>query len=468
MSTGMRTHATTWALLGLLAVGALVLPVASASPTPGFTPPNPGNPPQMWAYGGSNGASATGSASGWGLSGNWSYTTSVHGFLGWNVVFTQTNTSSTAFTLQEQRALKAAVYVSASCTQGCGPSGASANLTAVLWESENAFANLTTTGTVYVNGSAVPAVAVVNAQSSVAGNLTATATWSTSTNSGNAYLSAAATANAQVSFNPALGLFPLNATPGMVWNSSSTYTAAGSYDLACHYDYQTSLGASAAGTCGASGSLSGSGPVVIAGADAGRVYVNGQTTQQLAWHVGRGPFRFADGAILLPASADLSGGAATTAAAGPVGAGAGTLSTDEVDYTASGSHVGLLAAHSTLTSSAAGGVPVGSAKGVSEMTEASSPGSYGAQAQPESVSQAQASNACLLGSCGPSSGPASGLLGLTTREMALLGAVVVIALIGAIIWVSRRATPPKPPVQSPAPQPVPGNYSGSYPGRPPA
>lgn len=452
-----RLRGTTWGLLALLTVG-LALPLAAAMPAMGMTAPNPNNPPQQWAYGGSTGATATNTVSGWGPGGNWSYTTTAHGFLAWNVIFTQTNTSTTTFTLQEQRSLKAAVYVQATCSQGCGSSGASANLTATAWETDNAFANLTTQGTVYVNGTTpTQAVAVENAQSSVQGNATAVASWQTSSNSGNAYLSAAASAQAQVVFTPALGLFPMNPTPGMLWNASSTYAATGSYDVSCHYDYQGSLGLKAAGSCGASGSLSSSGPVSVSGADYGRVLVNGQTTERLAWGLKGAPFRFVDGGILVPASSDLLAGAGvgTTTSAGPAAASVGALGTTEVDYTSSGSHMGLLAAKSTLTSSAAGSVPVGSVSQASGAQGASSsPGVYAAQAQPETVSQAQSSDACIIqGHCGTATASPSGFLGLSLVMVAGLAVLAVIVVGLVVLWTRspRRPTPPASSTSSSGP-----------------
>lgn len=454
MSNRANGHrGTILALAGLLAVGAFLLPLASASPIGAISAPNPNAPPQQWAYGGSYGATSTGSASGWGTTGNWSYTTSVHGFLGWNVVFTQTNTSSTTFTLQEQRTVLAEVYVQA-CSPTCTNPTASANLTSVAWEVDNAFANFTTQGTVYVNGTGMtlgtptPALAIVNAQGDVRGNATSTASWTTATNSGSAYLSAAAEAQASVVFSPSLGLVPMNPSPGMWWNSSSAYTSSGSYNVACHYDYQGPI-VKTAGTCGSSGSLTGSGTVALSGADLGRTTVGGYLADRLSLALAGAHFRFVDGAILVPASADLMAGAGTTASAGPAGTGVGALGTTEVDFSAGGSHLGLVAAKAQLTSSAASTVPVGDTT-----SSGSSPVAYSAQAQPESVSQAQASNACLMGSCAASSSGAKLPFGLSA--VVLVAGVAVIALVGALIYVHRRPKAPtsvQPYSAAPAPTP---------------
>lgn len=464
--TSRLGRTTTLALLGLLAIGVL-LPVASASPVAAYTAPNPSAPPQQWAYGGAWGATSSSSASGWGPSGNYSYTTSVHAFLGWNVIFTQTNTSSTSFELQEQRTIVSSVDIQA-CAPSCSSPKVSGNLTANGWEVDNGFANFTTAGTVYVNGTTpTAAYAIENAQSTVSGNVTGVATWQDSQVSatpGSAYLSVAASASGQVQFSPALGLVPLNPVAGSWWNSSSTYAASGSYDVACHYEYAGILGVSLAGSCGSTGSLSGTGTVNLAGADLGHYTLGGGLTHIVTLALTGGHFRFVDGALLVPASADLFGGAATNAQAGPVGAGVGTIATSNVDFEAGGSHLGFLGAKAQLTSSTAGTLPSNGAA-VSPMVQsqalpsAAAP-TYAAQAEPETPSQATASDTCLLGgACAASTTPASGSPIASHGMLLLVGLVAVgaLALVGAVIYIARR--PRQPSLLSAATPPAPSSSS---------
>ncbi len=470
MTTRARLNRGTWlAIFGVLAFG-LMMPVAAATPAPAFHQPNPNNPPQVWAWGATfvkNGqGTLSGNGSGPGGTSSWSLTYTIHAFLSWNVILTQTNTSTTSFSLQGQRVMAASYFLSASGSNG--PESGQLNVTAQGWETDNGFANFTTTGTVLLNGTTpVAALAVENANGNTAGNFTAISTAQLSgpqSGSFSGYASAAAEAQASLAFQPPLGLFPLNVTSGAWWTSTSNYTAQGTYSVACHYGYSASGAggtSGAGGNCGSSGSASGSGSVTVYGADHDLdTGFPGQTFHKVTLGFSAGfQFELRDGLLFVPSQANLY-----ASATGPAGGSTGAptdgaqVSLNYLDVSAHATHAPVVATNAQFSPrvGATMGVgllaPSGSFGALASPSAVSAPAglsAYAVQAQPESPSQAQSNNACLLSGCA-----AAGKSGIFSPLVALLvvGAAVAVVVGAVMVERSRR---PKMPV-------------GGYSSRPPA
>ncbi len=455
-----------WPIVGLLCVALLMPLSAAAAPSPGFSPPNPADPAQSWAWGAVFAKTDTGALSGTTQNGvPWSLSYTLHAFLAWNVILTQTNLSTTAFELSGQRVVVESYFLSAQGSQG--PTTAQLNVSVQGWEQDHEFSNFTTNGSVLLNGTTpVPALAIENGHSRVEGNLTASESVALSgaqTASFNGYASGAVSADTTVSFTPALNLMPLTPVSGGQWNSSSVYLAQGTYSNACHwaFDGRTVLGAtsSGSGSCGGSGTVYADTTVWLAGTDEGVSYLTGYGHYHIVGLSLPGDFAFHlyDGLFMVPTSVDLLGGGGAalggTNAANSDGTEAFTAFVDVDPHTG---HVGVVAANTrfgpqvgtatnlpfALSSSRGSGNPGAlSPAAASSLGPAGASGlpTYGIQGHPESVAEAQANNACLLdpGSC---LSPTSGHTMLLLLVVVVAAAAVVVAVV-----VARRGGGPKPP-----------------------
>ena len=297
------------ALVAVLLVPGLVAP-ASASPAP-----LNGATSQQWAYGAQKWVNVTEDFA------NATYT--AHAFFGWNVVFTATNTSATTVALEAQRTMVGDYYASL-CSPNCASPTAQGNLSITGWEKDTGFANLTTAADVFESGTAVPAVGLINDSARVSGNISESvwlkAQKGATTLTASTELFIAGSAQTSVSFSPALGLVPLNATTGSTWNSSANVTAAGSWSANADWYHTSVLGATSSGSFNPSGSVSGTGTVALQGADLGNVTLaNGASVRVIAlsWI---GPFDCEDGVILVPHAFNLFGSAAHPWASAELGA----------------------------------------------------------------------------------------------------------------------------------------------------
>ena len=448
----MRMSGVSLASLSLLTavlVLSLAVPTASAAPTattaPGTT---------SWAYGGSVGDTV----SAVGLNGSYS----AHYYFAWKVIITETNTSSTTFQLEAQRTMAAAFYAEGALSSGA----AQANLTVTAWQIETGFANFTSTGTVTTigpNSTSVPAVAMLDENAWGSGNITGilTATWTslTGSHSGEIYSSVAAQANAQITFQPGLGLFPLQPYPGESWTSSSAYSATGQYTVAWHIYGTAPWGTSSATGGGTPVSVQTSGNATLYGVDYGTITFGGDTAAVIGIAVSGNGFNFDDheGILLLPSVGDLYGGnISSTGATGMPGT--ATFGTDRIDVSLGSIHSGgIVAARSTYGSSSVfGNTPTSSSQGVSYAAGTTSPATI--QGNPMPVSQAE--QWCLV-SC-PASPNHNGALIVVVLVVA---AVAVFAIVGLAMVTGRKVRPH--PVnnttyaQNPA---APGQQS--YPGAP--
>src|SRR5271155_4892871 len=151
----------TWAVVGVAVLAMLVLPglvsTASASPVPLGSSSS-----QQWAYGAQKWVNESFVTS------NGTYASEA--YFGWQVIFTATNTSSTAVQLEAQRTMGGS-FSAQFCSPTCASATAQGTLSIAGHETDTGFANLTTGASVDENGSAVPAVGLLNTHSQSNGNI---------------------------------------------------------------------------------------------------------------------------------------------------------------------------------------------------------------------------------------------------------------------------------------------------------
>lgn len=447
--------------------------------------PTAGSGTVQWAYAGSSAQTSTGNIA----FGNSSIQYQIHSFYAWSVIYTQTNVTSSTFMLEGQRTMVEQYYMQL-CSPNCQSPVIKGNSTLSGWETDTAFVNLTSAGTIFVNGTTpVPAYALINASSASASNMTGTRTWQDSASppgtvspggpvsignapalgSGSSYATEASQGSLSVAFTPPLGLVPLTPVANEVWNSSSNYTASGAWVFSFHQEG----GGFPANSGNHSGALNKTGNVTLYGQDWGQTRLN---TGQLAWVQSialRGPFRLWDGVFLIPAPAALwatgglatsSGGATTVPPASGTSAGSSgrapvappielSVATGAIDEDLISGHLGFIAALSAFAPSdfsisppATTPAPVtppgpvvsvpienstGASAAFSTAETVADPGSGTVQAQPVSVSTAQAlDHEWLTG--GPSS------LSLPPLVIAGVGLLSVVAFLLAVTEVRRR------------------------------
>ncbi len=436
----------------VLLMGLAVIPMGSAA-TPSNAPTGP-----SWAYGGSSAFNESGTFT----TGNGTTIAfAIHAYFAWAVVYNQTNTSATTYEIQGERAASQHIYIEF-CYPTCAAPRQSVNMTAIGWEKDAATANFTETGTVYVNGTATPAIALLNEQIATAENVTTSRTSSSNPNS-DGYASVALSTNGALSFQPALGLYPAAPVTGEVWNSTSNY--AGDVAWTGSYHVHTPMMGTQSGSL--NNNLTKSGVVELFGADHGNQTLrNGQVVRAVAIHL-LAPFRFADGWFLLPGGADMFSGQEFPwmMAFGPM---VGSMDTGNVDVARGTGHFGMVAATTAVTPE---GTPP-SAMGPSGPMAASSvpaqtsysPGTV--QGQPMSVASAETLIGSILSA--PTAGHTSSTWGGLGRLVLLVGVVAVAIGVVAYVGVSQRT--PRRPAEStgnPYRQAV-TPMGGQVPPRPPA
>jgi len=451
----MKGYGRTLGTIGILgaAVAVILLVPGLVAPASASPAPLAGSNSQQWAYGTQKWVNVT--------EGFPNATYSAHAFFGWNVVFTETNTSATTVQLEAQRTMVTDYYASL-CSPTCSSPTSQGNLSITAWEKDTGFANLTTTATVYESGSAVPAVGLANASTRAAGNISESywlkAQHMGTTITASMELFVAGSSHAAVSFAPALGLIPLNVTTGDTWNSSSAFNASGGWSVTANWYHTSVLGVTSSGSYNPSGTVQASGTVALAGADLASITLaNGATVPVIAltWV---GPFDDVDGVILVPHAFNLFGTASQDWSGSALGA--TTVSTSNLDIAVDSFHHPRFVA-----ASASFGSTDSSLSTESSTTTGPAPASVSTpqtvlQAQPESVAQAQSNANCQLGQCGPAASAAAG---------APIGLVLVIGLIAALVvgsvsvteyrvWARRRADRGSSGLASPI-RPVNPSYS---------
>jgi hypothetical protein len=445
MNAKRATRAGAWVLPVALLVAFLAAPslggVASATPV---VASGSGNTTQ-WAYGAQENVSFTVTTNG--------STFTVNGEFGYAVIFTRTNTSNSTYMLESQRT-EAFNFTADFCSNVCGTApSVLVDLSVKAYEQDTGFANVTTQGTVYENGTAVPAVALQDVSSQVRAalseNLAATAYAAkgtfTASQSFNANLSDAAS----VQFSPALGLLPYAPAPstGSVWNASAAYTIMGSASGAWSARSVGFLGVLRTSSGDISGSDNASGTVNVYGHDLGTITLrDGRTLPVIALNI-VGPFSVREGTIWVPTSGDLwaqTQGRLQAFALASIGS-----STDRLDvaYGAQG-HLELGASSTgfTPTPGAATATATGGPAGVtvaSQVPPGPSPAGAEVQAQPETVAQAESASNCMVNGCGATGSTGSPLGAHIALLVGIAGVAAIAALLAALV-VSRRRAPRTP------------------------
>jgi len=435
----------TWAAIGMAALlGLAVVPafasafspsiassVAAAS-TPAGCPPGStttggqsgGHPDTQWAYGGEG-------YSIWSFSFH-NVTFSYNSTFGWTVIFTVVTNSTTGVTmLEEQRTLGITVWANFTTPR------VTASYLYHAYESDGAFANATNHSTVYVNGSPVAALGLLNASVAACSTVHQAISVANETVTRNGNLDVNGSAAASVSFSPSLGLIPLNLSGVEQWNSSSTATTAASWNVT--YAYQQLNGSS--GTGSRTGSLGGTYPVSLTGYqfEARHAFWD-QKPRTGVILILQGPFNCYDGFILLPRDFDFFG----TAVQGysPYGFGTASISGENLYVSRGPGGLGVTAADQSF---AAVNTGMNGFMGPSTMVSSDAFNSPSATVygQPMPVSEALAidhsltANPTLVTHTAPSH--ISTVFGSGSGLVAVVAGAVIVAIVGvvtALVWTS--------------------------------
>jgi hypothetical protein len=423
----MRTlTAVVAALMMTLIIPALALP-ASATPVAVAGAPSPAT---QWAYGAEKWVNVTITLP------NASY--SAQAFFGWHVVFSATNTSNSTVELEVQRAMLA-TYHATLCAPNCTHPTVQGNLSVKGWEKNAAFVNLSTNAVVYENGTAAPALGILNASAQTGGNLTESMALTTTTIAGthtaSASLAVSGHAEASIAFAPALGLVPWNLSKGLTWNATSSFTAQGACSIGYSWARTTFSGGHLNGTASPSGSVNATGTVAIWGRDLGSITLdNGRTVPVIGLLV-EGPFDAIDGVILVPHDFDLFGGG--THAYGHVALGSESIATSNLDISVDVLHHRAIFAAAATTDGPKDASLMNGVSGISGTGPAAAPTGPAPsqfQAQPESVPVAQHASSCLVGTC---ASPAA--VGASALGFALVIGLVIAAVVGTVSVVEYRS-----------------------------
>jgi len=407
-------------------------------------------------------------------SNGWMYQGSVT--FGFAVTIFDNSTGPSTFELTMLRTM-GVQYTVQFCDPSCGSPTQWANQSFRVYETTTTFANFTSQGTVLQNGtSEVAAIALENSTTYLHANLTESSDIYLpllgELGPHLRYLGANLFGQSSVTFSPALGLFPVNLSPGSTWSSTSSFTAVGSasydYFYAAHAPIKTVI----IGPVSGGGSLSTSGNVAVAGAyPAGSTFQFGGQTYPAITLVITGPFDVREGIIFIPTTVDLFGSVSQPWAGNATGTATAQMANLDIKA-GSGAHFQFVAsswkyASSTENAATATSVVPASSNLAPAATNSNQlpPGTV--QGLPVSSPQVSSDQNCLItgsGCPGSSSGPSPhSLLGLAV----IAGVVVVAAVLIAVGIVSRRRNAP-PPVYPNAVLYPPGAATPSAPGRPPA
>jgi len=297
---GEKSGMKAWVAAGvaLLVAVAIVPALTGAANAAPITTATASDPANQWAYGGQgwvNGSTQFGNA-----------TITWSGHFGWTVIITVTATGPTTAMFEEQRVVGATFTTTASTPYR------SVSYNYHAQESDTAFANITNASDVYVNGSAVPAIGILNASAQMNGAVEQSISETVANHSRSAFLNVTRSGELAVSFSPSLGLIPLNLSGVSMWNSTATASPSASWTIAWTWGEQGYNGTTRSGSGSANGSLSASGPVSVTGYKVAitHPFTDGKTRVGIVLIV-QGPFDCYDGFILIPHAFDGFGSAAT-------------------------------------------------------------------------------------------------------------------------------------------------------------
>jgi hypothetical protein len=385
-------------------------------------------------------------------------TYSSEAYFGWQVIFSATSTSNTTIELSAVRTM-AATFSAEYCSPNCAHPTIHGSLSLSGWETDQAYANLTTIATVteYApgvlatpgGGTLASAVGILNASSASQGNLTEKLSVQAShggvTQSATGVLYVSGTARSSIDFGPAgFGLVPWNVIPGMTWNSTGAYIANGAWNVNYLYSRTLATGVVQSGSGHPNATVTSAGPIYLKGIDLGNITLrDGETVPRIVLVI-YGPFDDFDAIFLVPHDFDLFSSAPHEWSGNAFGA--ANVATSEVDFGLDGVHhsVKIAAAVSTYGSVdnglGAGSVPSGMSVAVSPSATGSA--NTPVQGQPESAAQAQQASKCLLGLCTGSASVARVpmLLGAVVAGLIAATGVVTVAIIEWRVWSRRRAS----------------------------
>lgn len=438
---------TTAGVLLMAALMVFALPVGVAAGAPAT--PGAGSGGTGWAYGIARTIAFSGSTSdGWSYVGQATY--------GYSVILNQTNTSATTFELSATRVMGAVISIEL-CLPKCNSPGTvdTANFTYHAWESSGEFANFTSAGSVTEGATSVPAIALLNSHSFSNDSLVENSSSDLAGTLRSKALTAASVGDAEINFSTPLGLVPLSLAPGtsQSWSSASEFTASAS--SAWTYTLVTSgplVGVKTVGPVSGSENLSGTGNVSVAGrATAGQQVTLGGVAFPAVVLTVTGPFAVREGVIFVPSSTNLFAGSAEPWSGNQSGGATAQMTYLDIRPNADG-HIGLggsLWAYASTSSNPGDALALAPSGGSAPAAGATSPTvpSESLQGQPQSPSQAEATQNCLeSGSACPATvaGPSPsaphwwrGLLGL-----AILGSIVAVLVAAVVVVAERRRMPP--------------------------
>jgi hypothetical protein len=398
-----------------------------------------------WAYGTLHTVDFSGSNSsaGFGYRG-----TVLYGF---SVILNESLPSNGTFTLSVTRDMGVQLSIEY-CLPDCTNPTLTATLTYRAWELSTASTNLTTDAAVTEGVLSVPALGLENSSASLSAGIRAMIVYATpSATLWTRTFSLNASGWAKVQLDPALGLIPLNLTPGTAWNSTGAFSAVGAYSWSwIATKLVSSIGVPVVVSNAGNGSANGTGALNVLGeyAAGSTVTLDGQTYAAVNLTV-LGPFAVREGLVLLPAGADLFGGGATNWSAHQGGSAAVSDTHLDLGSSFASGRLGLVASSALWRASASestvvsvgGTSPPGPVPSAMPAAPAGGSATY-VQGQPESVAQAQGDQQCLTEdtACPASLGPgAHGWFGLL-----VIGAVgsLAAAAVATTTYNRRRVPPP--------------------------
>lgn len=432
--------------VALLVAVAVVPALSGAAGATSIAPAATSSSTSPWSYGGQGWSNQTvqfGNA-----------TMSWHSMFGWTVTFNVTQTSPGNWTVKEVRTLGVTFNITAN------NSVSSYRYQYHAQEIDTAFANITNSSVVYSDGTAVPALGVVNASASMNGLMEQSISSDIRGHARSGFLNVTGEGNAQTSFTPSLGLIPLNLTGISSWNSSAMAHPSAAWSIDWTWDEQGFNGTVGSGSGSNNGSLNANATVTVRGLRLTQgppfTAAKGRTGIVL---ILSGPFDLYDGYLLIPHAFDLFGGGAHGYANQQFGSCA--ISSEDLYLSAGPGGPAVTAAAQTFGSTDAG-ITGQLGGGITPAASApASPGStvYG---QPISYAEAQSIDHSLTntGTGGSSAaGPMSG--GMLLAVLVGVAAVAVVGTVGVIEWRSYSRRKSKGGLG--------GGYSGAWSnGAPPA
>jgi hypothetical protein len=453
----LASFATLVLLSGLVA-GTGLTPAASGSPTRAA---GLGSGANAWAYGATRNLTASG------LTHNGTY--SLTASFGFQVVVNQSSGPDNVISLASTRTQAASFSINY-CAPSCAHPTVTAHLAYRSFERLLSTTNLTSNGTVSVNGSSVPALALLNSSDTLNAATFENDTFAIhgllATRTGAASFTESMLAHFAIGFTPGLGLVPRPLAPGESWSSSSPYGGSANWTLGYSTGRTLVNGSSAKVSGSIPGSRVFSGELFLNGSDLGSLALNGNLgTNRIAYALS-GPFHLREGFLIVPASVDLFGAGTVTGAPEGNGSVGATLSASDF-ATGSSAHVGFVSSSIVYSTSSNDPVETAPAGGGGELSPAAeSSGPVMLQGEPESIATADGQGQCLVsGTCSGASAPAPLLRPLVVA----VGVVALAAVVAAVVAVRRpkapqRAHPELYPATgriasaaaAPSPAPVPG------------